>query len=181
MVLDFLDDYKSKKLTSYLKSQRTGSKMGDKSPIYTLTGNTHDSMIKEADGDFIVVYCNDKAQQCRSLKNEVSLVSQRIRKLDKVFLANFNTEFNELPDKSFARVPQILLYPDAKKNEPIAYEGVFKGNNILEWLLEVSPVVGKSDDVKGVVEKQKEKKQRDQDRVDQRKQRQEERRRRTEL
>mmetsp|Transcript_41686 Transcript_41686/g.30630 ORF Transcript_41686/g.30630 Transcript_41686/m.30630 type:complete len:137 (-) Transcript_41686:188-598(-) len=134
---EFLLSHKKNQLQPYLKSQKLSEeqKKGQPKHWITLTGENHDEVIRKHDGDFLVVYCNEKAPQCRGLKAPTQKLASQLKNNDKIQIGKFDTDMNELPNQSFNRLPLVLLYPNESQT-PIKYEGSkYDYTSLLQWLI----------------------------------------------
>lgn len=125
----FLGKWRKGLLTPFYKSEKEAEQQ---SPVLRITGDNYDQMVKKyAKKGLLVFYYTDWCVRCQDID-----LGHILHDLEdhKVRVGRINTMKNELPWMDLPIFPAFYCYKKSKT--PFIYDGNYKTENVIEWVLE---------------------------------------------
>ncbi|PSC75600.1 disulfide isomerase-like 1-4 [Micractinium conductrix] len=118
----FAEDVIEGKATKFFKSAAEPAEPLDKG-VAVVTGNTVESIVKDAKKDVLLEVYAPWCGHCKSLAPIYEKLAKRFAKIDSVVIAKMDGTENEHPDIEASGYPTLMFFPAEEGAEPIPYDG----------------------------------------------------------
>lgn len=137
-IIEFIEDWKNKRLKKYISSEDIPEKPFDEHNIYKLVADNFDSIINRTEKFILLSLCSDKLDVCTKFRERLNRISLKLKNAEKIMIAEFNPYLNEIEIFEIRYLPTLVLLPmhGDKLSDPKIYQGRLSTLDIVNWLKE---------------------------------------------
>eukprot|EP00922_Rhytidocystis_sp_ex-Travisia-forbesii_P042067 GHVS01062822.1.p1 GENE.GHVS01062822.1~~GHVS01062822.1.p1 ORF type:complete len:630 (-),score=88.22 GHVS01062822.1:716-2605(-) len=133
-VKQFLEDYKSKSIKPFLKSEPIPEEAINAGPVRIIVGQNFVEEVKELNKDVFIEFYAPWCGHCRKLEPALKELGYRLKSVTDVVISKMDATRNEIADISFSGYPTIMFFPAGKKTTPITYQGNRTVADMMKWI-----------------------------------------------
>ena len=139
-ILKFIDNWKNKKLKSYIKSSEIPE--NNNGDVLIVVGKTFEKEVINNDKDVMVLFysplCLHLYYDCKDIIAKYTEIAKILKRFNsKLILAKIDASENEVESIQISGSPKFKFFPGKQKDKaPIDYEGDNSVNNIIKFIKE---------------------------------------------
>jgi protein disulfide isomerase len=130
-VTKFIDDWKAKKLTKFLKSEEIPATNDE--PVKVIVGKNFD-LIVNGEQDVLLEFYAPWCGHCKSLAPKYDELATDLKDVKGLVIAKVDSTANEIDGVSVNGFPTIKFFPKGSKKSPIDYDGEREVEGFKTWL-----------------------------------------------
>jgi len=117
----FIEDWKSEKLTAYFKSEAIPETNNE--PVKIIVGNTFEDMILNNDNYVLLEAYAPWCGHCKQLEPIYNELATKLANVTNLVIAKMDSTANEHPSLNIRGFPTIKFYKKGEKSSPMDYSG----------------------------------------------------------
>jgi len=133
----FVSDFKSGKLSPFLKSQDPPEQ---NEPVITVVGKTFNDIVLDDEKDVLIEFYAPWCGHCKKLAPIWDQVAADLKDVHNLVIAKFDATANEVDGLEVRGYPTLKFYPKGGKSSPVDFEGERDADGIKTFLKEKSTV-----------------------------------------
>lgn len=132
----FVDDFKNKKLTPFLKSEEIPADNSE--ALKVIVGKNFQTAVVDSDDDVLIEFYAPWCGHCKKLAPIWEQVANDLKDVPNLVIAKFDATVNEVDGLEIRGYPTLKFYPKGNKANPVDFNGGREVEDIKKWLQENS-------------------------------------------
>lgn len=135
-IKDFVNDFKSSKLSPFLKSEEIPAEAGE--GVKVVVGKNFKDVVLNDQDDVLMEFYAPWCGHCKKLAPIWDQVAADLKDVPNLVIAKMDSTANEVENVEVQGYPTLKFYPKGSKGSPIDYDGGRETEDIKNWLKEKS-------------------------------------------
>ena len=133
----FIDDFNSKNLKPFLKSEEIPAESND--PLKIIVGKNFQQAVIESNNDVLMKFYAPWCGHCKKLAPIWEQLANDLKDIPNLVIGKFDATTNEVDGLEIRGYPSLKFYPRGNKANPVEYNGGRELEDFKTWLKENSP------------------------------------------
>jgi len=131
-IVQFFEDYKSEKITPFLKSEPIPET--NDGPVKIVVGKNFKDIVLDPTKDVFVEYYAPWCGHCKQLAPVLDELATQLSSIKNLVIAKMDATANEVESVDVQGFPTLKFYPANNKDSPIDYDGDRTKEGLISWL-----------------------------------------------